>query len=163
MVLTISAGLLVRGLYAVQTVDPGFDYRDVTVVSFDLRRAGHDTARASAFQREFNERLQALSESGAVARAARTPLWPGRRGSLVRLPGQEQRHEMDLNVVSPEYFSVIRIPIVRGRNFTDADLQDTSRTVIVTEATAARYWHGQEAVGQTLYLAAGMAAGCRRK
>ena len=147
-----------RGLYAAQTVDPGFDYRDVTVVSFDLRRAGYDDAKAAAFQRQFIERTQALSETRAVARAGQTPLWPGRTGTMVHLPGQEQpeqRHEMDFNSVSAEYFSVIRLPIVRGRNFTDADMQDTSRTVIVTEATAARYWPGQEPVGQTLYMGVG--------
>jgi macrolide transport system ATP-binding/permease protein len=155
MVLVISAGLLVRGLHAAQTVDPGFDYRDVTVVSFDLSRAGYDDAKAAAFQRQFIERTRALSEAGGVALAGRTPLWPGRTGTMVRLPGQEQRHQMEFNSVSPDYFSVIRLPVVRGRNFTDADMQDTSRTVIVTEATAARYWPDQEPVGQTLYLGVG--------
>jgi len=62
---------------------------------------------------------------------------------------------MDLNSVSPEYFSMIHLPIVRGRNFTDADLVSPARTVIVTEATASRYWPGQDAVGQTLYISAG--------
>ena len=44
---------------------------------------------------------------------------------------------------------------MRGRNFTDADMADTSRSVIVTEATATRYWPGQEPVGQTLYMSVG--------
>jgi predicted permease len=155
VLLTISAGLLLRGLYAAQTVDPGFDYRDVTVVSFDPRRAGYDDAKAAAFQGQFIERIQALSEARGVARAGRTPLSPGRTGTMVHLAGQEQRHEMDFNSVSPEYFSIIRLPIVRGRNFSDADVQGTSRTVIVTETTAARYWPGQDPVGQTLYMGVG--------
>ena len=152
MVLVISAGLLVRGLYAAQTVDPGFDYRDVTVISFDLRRAGYDDARAEAFRRQFIERTKALSETGDVARVGQTPLWPGRTGTMVHLPGQDQRHEMDFNTISPEYFPLVRLPIVRGRNFTDADMQDRARSIIVTEATAGRYWPGQEPVGQTLFM-----------
>jgi predicted permease len=155
VMLTISAGLLVRGLYAAQTVDPGFDYRDVTVVSFDPRRAGYDDAKAAAFQRQFIERIQGLSETRAVARAGQTPLATGRFGTVVRLPDQEQSHEIAFNSVSPEYFSIIRLPIVRGRNFTDADMQETSRTVVVTEATAARYWPGQEPIGQTLKMGIG--------
>src|SRR5262249_10589 len=122
MVLVISAGLLMRGLYATQSVDPGFDYQNVTVVSFDLRRAGYDDAKATAFRREFIERLEALSEMRTAASAGQTPLWPGRTGTMVRLARQEQRREMDFNFVSPEYFSLIRLPIVRGRNFTSTDM-----------------------------------------
>ena len=155
IVLVISAALLARGLHAVQTVDPGFDYRDVTVISFDLRRAGYDEPRAEAFRQQFIERTKGLSETGEVARVAQTPLWPGRTGTLVHLPGQEQRHEMDFNTVSPEYFTLLRLPIVRGRNFAAADMQDRSRSIIVTEATAARYWPGQEPVNQTLFMGTG--------
>jgi predicted permease len=155
MVLVISAALLVRGLHSAQTVDPGFEYRDVTVVSFDLRRAGYDDAKAAEFQRQFVDRIQALSDTRTVARAARTPLWPGRMGTMVRLSGQEQSHEVDFNWVSPEYFSVIGLPILLGRNFTNADMQDTSRTAIVTESTAARYWPGQNPIGQTLEMGGG--------
>jgi predicted permease len=155
MVLLISAGLLVRGLHAAQTLEPGFDYENVSVISFDLRRAGYDDGKAAAFQRQFIERIRPLSETLAVARAERTPLWYGRSGTMARLPGQEQSQTIDLNFVSPEYFPVIRLPIVRGRNFTETDMQDTFRTAIVTEATAARYWPGQEAIGQTLQLALG--------
>src|SRR5439155_27356077 len=49
MVLLISAGLLLRGLYAAQTVEPGFDYKNISVVSFDLRGQGYGDAQGSAF------------------------------------------------------------------------------------------------------------------
>jgi predicted permease len=162
IVLVISAGLLLHGLYAAQTVDPGFDYRDVTVVSFDLSRTGNDAVKAAAFQRQFTERIEALSESGDVARAGQTPLSPGRTQTMVRLAEHEQLREMEFNFVSPEYFSVIRLPIVRGRNFTAADMQqEPSGTVIVTESTAARFWPGRDPVGQILYMAFGGGAGSR--
>ena len=51
MVLLIAAGLLLRGLFVAQTIDPGFEMRDVASVSFELRDQGYDDARAALFQR----------------------------------------------------------------------------------------------------------------
>jgi predicted permease len=155
MILMILAGLLLRGLYATQTVDPGFAYEGVTVIALDLMRGGYDEARAAVLQHQFIDRARPLSATGTIARAGRTPLSPGRTGTVVRLPGQEQPYEMDFNTVSPEYFSLIQLPIVRGRNFTDADLQDNSRGIIVTESTAIRYWPDREPIGQSLSMRIG--------
>jgi ABC-type antimicrobial peptide transport system permease subunit len=64
------------------------------------------------------------------------------------LPGQETWQEVDVNAVSPEYFGLVGIPIVRGRTFTATELEKGARTVIVTEATARRYWPGRDPLGQ---------------
>ena len=153
MVLLITASLLLRGLYAAQTVDPGFDYRHVAVVAFDLRGPGYDRQQAAAFQNALRERLGSLPGVEAVAQASRTPLSPGRTQTLFRLPGSEPWHEIDLNTISPSYLPLIGIPIVRGRNFTSADLTGSAHTVIITESTARRYWPSQDPVGQTLVMA----------
>ena len=152
MVLLISAGLLMRGLYAAQTVEPGFEYRNVAVVSFDLRGSGYDERKAFAFQSQLMERVSSLPGVDAVAHVGLTPLSPGRRQTMFRLPGQQQWHEIDFNNVSPGYFSLIAIPIVRGRTFTADELSDASRAVIVTAATARRYWPGRDPIGQTLVM-----------
>jgi predicted permease len=152
MILLISAGLLLRALYAAETVEPGFDYRDVAVVAFDLRGPGYDQQRAAAFQQELIDRLGGLPGVEAVARVSKTPLSPGRTGTMFRLPAGEQWYEIDVNTISPGFFSLIGIPIVRGRTFSAADLAGPVRTVIVTEATARRYWPTQDPVGQTLLM-----------
>jgi predicted permease len=149
MVLLIAAGLLMRGLYAAQTVDPGFDYRNVAVVSYDLRGTGYDQANAIAFQQQLMDRVATLPGVESIAQTGWTALSPGRRASVFRLPGQKGRI-IDVNDVSPSYFSLMAIPIVRGRTFTAEELSDASRAVIVTEATARRYWPGQDPIGQTL-------------
>jgi hypothetical protein len=66
------------------------------------------------------------------------------------LPNSEQWNEVDVNTVSPGFFSLVGIPIVRGRTFTSADLSGPAHTVIVTEATARRYWPTEDPVGRTL-------------
>jgi predicted permease len=151
MVLLISAGLLLRALYAVQTVEPGFDYRHVAVVSFDVRGRGSDDS-AAAFQRELLERIGALPGVEAAAQVAKTPLSPGRRQAMFRLPGEDQWHEIDVNAVSPGYFSLIGIPVVRGRTFAAAELGDSPRVAIVTEAAARRFWPGQEPIGRAIVI-----------
>jgi predicted permease len=148
MVLLISAGLLMRGLHAAQTVDPGFDYRNVAVVSYDLRESGYDKTKASLFQRQLIERVGTLPGVDSIAQVGWTPLSPGRRASVFRLPGQKG-HIIDVNDVSPVFFSLMAIPIVRGRTFTADELTDASRAVIVTEATARRYWPGRDPIDQT--------------
>ena len=155
MVLLISAGLLMRGLYAAQTVDPGFEYRNVAVVSFDLRGPGYDARKTLAFQSQLMDRIGSFPGIDAVAQVGRTPLSPGRTTTMVHLAGQAEWHEIDMNMVSPGYFSLIAIPIVRGRTFMAGELSDASRAVIVTEATARRYWPGQDPIGQTLAMGMG--------
>ena len=152
MMLLISAGLLLRALYAAETVEPGFDYRNVAVVAFDLRGPGYDQRRAAAFQRELIDRLGALPGVDAVAQTSKPPLSPGRTGTMLRLPASQQWNEVDVNTISPGFFSLIGLPIVRGRTFTSADLAGPAHTVIVTEATARRYWPTQDPVGQTLLI-----------
>jgi len=65
LVLLIAAGLLARGLHSAQTIDPGFQMKDITVASFDLKREGYNDARAALFNRQFAERLGARPGRGS--------------------------------------------------------------------------------------------------
>lgn len=150
MVLMISAGLLLRGLYAAQTAEPGFGYEDIAVAELRLTEAGYDAAGATAFQRSFLERVAALSGIEAVAQSESTPLRLGRNEMIVHVPGAEHVRRVLVNSVSPGYFSLIGTPIVRGRTFTDSELENGSRAMIVTEETARHLWPDREPIGQTL-------------
>ena len=118
MVLLISAGLLMRALYAAQTVEPGFEYRNVAVVSFDLRGPGYEApegARVPVAVDGADRRRFPVSIPSR--RSSRTPLSPGRTHDVSpsRSGGvARNRHERGL----AGYFSLIAIPIVRGRTFT---------------------------------------------
>jgi putative ABC transport system permease protein len=153
MVLMIGSGLLLRGLYATQTIDPGFAYRDVAYASYDLRSAGYDPERATEFQRRLLQEVEALPGVDAAAQVWTPPLtYTGFRATSIRLPGQppEQARQATLNVVSPKYFSLIGIPIVRGRAFADAELTDNAGVAVVTESTARNFWPGRDPIGQSL-------------
>lgn len=155
MVLLVSAALLLRALNAAQAAEPGFDYGRVSVASFALQGPAFDDRRVAAFQQELIDRVQALGGVDAVAQVSKVPLSPGRHQDMFRLPSSEAWNEVDMNLVSPGYFSLIGIPMLRGRTFLPSEIGDESRAVIVTEATARRYWPGIDPVGRTLVMGAG--------
>jgi predicted permease len=147
-VLLIPAGLLSRALYAAHTFDPGFDHHDVAVVSIDLRGPRYEKGTAAIFHEQWLERVKALPGVESVALASRMPLSPGRSQTTFRFADEREGHVVDVNTVSPNFFSVLAIPIVRGRVFTDGEVD----AVLITESTSRRYWPGQDAVGLTINM-----------
>jgi predicted permease len=159
MALMIGAGLLLRGLQATYSVDPGFDYRDVGYISFEgrLRAAGYGADQAAAFQQRLLDEVQALPSIEAVAYAMRAPLAGDRTGTRIRLPGEgaDEYRVGEENRVRPGFFSVLGLPIVSGRTFTDSEVASApggadTRPAIVTEATARNLWPEGDAIGRTL-------------
>jgi predicted permease len=150
MVLLISAGLLLRGLFVVQTVDPGFEMLHVTSVSFDLHGQGYDDQRAASLERELLERVSALPGVDAVAQTAEIPLSNDHSGASFSFHGQPGHYHVEYNLVSPEFFSLLRIPIVRGRNFTQGETRTGAPVTILTESTARRLWSNQDPVGKVI-------------
>lgn len=149
MVLMIAAGLLLRGLQATQSADVGFAYENVAVAAFGWGE-GYNIERISALQRQVTERVAALPGIDGVAQVAVTPLETTSRAMQASLPGTDSAFVAGANTVSPGYFALVGIPIVRGRTFTDDELGAASTAVIVTESTARRLWPGRDPLGQTI-------------
>jgi predicted permease len=156
MVLMVGVGLLLRGLTATQTIDPGFDSRGVAVASYELR-GSYNLEEAGAFQRRLLRDIQALPGVEVAAHAITEPLNIDTQGLPIGLPTQDrnQFRTMALNGVTPDYFDVVGISIVRGRAFEDGDMTDRSPAAIVTESTARNLWPGEEPLGQRLLMAVG--------
>ncbi|HJR71407.1 MAG TPA: ADOP family duplicated permease, partial [Gammaproteobacteria bacterium] len=149
MALMIATGLLLRGLYATYTIDPGFTFRDVAHLSF-----GTDGGPLF-LDREMLAQVAALPGVEAAAYASQTPLGEAISGGEVRLSGESGGRFAEVDAVTPGYFSVLELPIVRGRNFTDAESADAERTagtrpVIVSETTARNFWGETDPLGRTL-------------
>ncbi len=154
MVLLLAAGLLTRGLARSQTIDPGFATANVSVATFDLEAAGYDQARADTFRRLLVERVAALPGVDAVAQARVTPL----SGSHVQTVfyGQDDRLiRVELNSITPAFFSMLGIPIVAGRAFSDEECSADRSVVVVSESAARGLWPGRNPVGQRLREDAG--------
>ncbi len=152
IVLLIASGLLVRGLWVAQTLDPGFRMKNIYTASFDLETFGYNEALAAAFQRTLIDRVRSEPGVESVAQAMNAPLNDSHNGSGFIPSGQTQERGAEFNYVSPEFFPMLEIPIVRGRNFTSAESWAGAPLAIVTEATAQRWWPGEDPVGKTDYV-----------
>jgi macrolide transport system ATP-binding/permease protein len=150
MVLLIASGLLLHGLWVAQTLDPGFSMKNISTVSFDLQTLGYNEQRAAAFQRELMDRAASTAGVESVAQAMNAPLNNNHNGSGFTPSGQTQELGAEFNYVSPEFFKMLEIPIVRGRNFTSAESWSGAPMAVVTESTARRWWPGEDPVGKTI-------------
>jgi macrolide transport system ATP-binding/permease protein len=150
MVLLLAAGLFLRGWQRTYTMDPGFSMKNTAVVSFDLIGAGYNEQRAIAFQQALAERVSAIPGVDRVSQVARSPLSDDHWVFNYSVVGRKDDFDAEYNNVSPEYFPLLGIPIVRGRNFTDAENRAGSPVVILTESTARRVWPGEDPIGKAL-------------
>jgi macrolide transport system ATP-binding/permease protein len=152
MILLLAAGLLLRGLHRAQTIDPGFRMKNIAAIAFDLNGAGYNNQRALALQRQLLQRIAALPGVDAVAQASAVPLDDNHRAADLSIPGRQDHLAVEYNYVSPGFFPLLGIPIVRGRNFTEAESQTGAPLAILAESTARRLWPNEDPVGKTIRL-----------
>jgi macrolide transport system ATP-binding/permease protein len=152
LVLLIAAGLLARGLQSAQTLDPGFSMTGVAAVSFDLKQQGFDDTRALQFHRQLMARASAIPGVDSASQAVVVPLEGSSFGGGIELNGFQGTQLMKFNSVSPAFFSLLGIPIVRGRGFTEAEGQRGAPLAVISEATAKHFWPNQEPLGKVFRM-----------
>jgi len=151
VVLVAGAGLFLRALQRAATIDAGFDPRHVEVAELDLSLGGYTPETGPQFTRQLIERVRALHGVEDASLAAMLPLSMGGMGlGALTLPGAQEEIAADWNAVEPRYFSTLRTPLLRGRDFTDADDERATSVAIVNETLARRLWPNQEPIGRTL-------------
>ena len=154
LVLLIGAGLLARGLFRSRTIDPGFDARKVFVARFGFPNLGHDQTRRAPVVRQFAERLESLPDVKSISLAARSPML-GHSMTPYTLEGSHATSGTlprlaFYTIVSPNYFQTLGIPIVRGRTFTEQEAETRAPVVVVSEATARKFWPGEDPIGKRI-------------
>jgi predicted permease len=151
VMLLIVAGLFVRSLRGVQHSNLGFNPTGVLNFTVDPREAGYNQAQGSDFLQDLLPRVRALPGVEAASLAATVPMGYYSFGRNLKVEGyQPPRHETPragYNAVSPDYFETMGIPILRGRTFLDSDGQNSQHVAVINEATAEKYWHGENPIG----------------
>jgi putative ABC transport system permease protein len=156
-VLLAGAGMLLRTLLALQSTDPGFN-TSVLAVNVPISSFGRTMVQVRGLYREVQQRVAALPGVEQVAIGGAVP-WrdagnfgPGFQFTaegLKRVPGEDDPRAK-FRSVSPGFFAALGIPILSGRDFTDADRGDSERVVIVSAALARRLFPGQDAINRHL-------------
>jgi predicted permease len=157
LVLLIVAGLCIRTTERAQAVDLGFDPTNVLTVRIDPHQIGYDAARTKTFYKELDRRVRALPGVESVATAFSVPMGYIFDGCVAAPEGHvlstdEPRSSVGCNPVTPEYFDLMRIPILEGRAFTTQDLADSRRVVVVNETLARQLWPGQDPIGKNMIV-----------
>jgi len=157
LMVLVCAGLCGRSLGKLQAIELGFEPTRVLVVSVDVGLANYDDARGRRFFADLSERVATLPGVEAVSLTEFLPLG-GRGGKhgVVRIENYEippgQTVNWNFSIVSPDYFRTLRMPLLRGRDFTEQDAREAPKVIIINEALAQRYWPNQDPVGKRVWL-----------
>jgi putative ABC transport system permease protein len=158
LVLLIGAGLLINSFLRLRNVDPGFRAENLLTMKIVLPETKYDEmAKRSAFYTDLIQRVQSLAGVRSAAVTTNLPLY--RQGNSIGIgiegqpappPGQERI--IVTRIVSPGYLDTMGIPLLRGRQLTEQDTENSPNVVIISETMARRYWPGEEAVGKRIAI-----------
>ena len=161
LVLLIGAALLIRTYIALRHVNPGFDARDVLTLEMSLTGDRFDkTAAVAQVSREGRERMNAIPGVESSAFSCCLPLNVG-FGLPFNIVGRATGKSpwtggANWMSMSPGYLSVFKIPILRGRDFTEQDDGSAPGVVMINESMARKYWPNQNPLGQQLLIGKGI-------
>jgi predicted permease len=150
LVLLMAGGLLLRSFVRLLDSPFGFDPSGGFVVRTLFDRSRYpDPAKRQAAQKEILDRLSHLPGVTTVAAASHLPLSDARQiGFRLEHAAADDYHFAENSLVGPGYFRAMGIPLLRGRDFTEQDRNDTTNVAIVSETLAKQYFPGQDPIGQ---------------
>jgi predicted permease len=158
LVLLVVASLFVRSLTAMQAMDFGFKPDGVLNLVIDPSEIGMTDMQARDLGRDIVARLHQIPGVEAVSHASGLPLgYLGNGGDTVTIDGAAAPTDLTAfgvgyNVVSPEYFTVMGIDLLRGRSLAEQDNEHSRDVAVISESMAKKYWPKQDAIGHTFRM-----------
>ena len=166
LVLMVAAGLLLRSFWELFTVQPGFNPDRVMSIQTWLPGPNDPSAdkyrsatQESVLLREILRRSRTLPgvEEAAVGDSSALPLGHSEPDPLPLVRegiemSENQAPVIDSPIVSPEYFHLLGIPLLRGRVFTDQDVANTPQIAVINQAAARVWWPNQDPLGKRVRL-----------
>ena len=157
LMLLIGAGLLIRSLWALESVNPGFDSHNLLTMNLGVTRQEFDTpARESEFFNEVLRRVRTLPGVDSAGLIDSLPLTGG-SNQPIAIEGRPaaimaDQPEVAVRSISPGYIKTMRMPLLQGRDFSDADAADHPGVILISEAMAKRFWPNESPLGKHLTL-----------
>lgn len=163
VVLLIGAGLLIRSLVELLKTNPGFEPDQVLTMRLDLARKKYDTAeKAAQFFRNLETQVGQLPGVEALGMVSELPL----SGQLNDMPFSvegrpavtiDQAFDADFRRVNRDYFKALQIPLKRGRNFTEQEVEQSAKVLVVSENLVAAVFPNEDPIGKRLQFVMGPA------
>jgi predicted permease len=153
LTLLIIAGLFARSLQRVQKMYLGFEPDHLLNVILDPHEIGYDWMRTNTFYDELKERVRALPGVRSVSLAYDVPMGDYSWSDPVKIddhplqPGQQPPIVLD-NFVDADYFGTMKVPLLRGRGFTEFDNETSTHVAVINQTMAQRFWPNEDAIGK---------------
>ncbi len=155
LVLLVGAGLLVRSMYKLLQVDPGFNADNLLTLRMNLQGGRYNPQTALVFYDEVLARVSQVPGVEAATLAHSLPLNGSNWNSVFTVadkpvPSRADLPESDYLRVSPNYFDTLGLRLLQGRLFSTADRPESAPVVIINETLARRLWPGEDPVGKRI-------------
>jgi predicted permease len=156
LVVLVSAGLLIRSFWRLQQVNPGFAPQNVLAMSLTLPATKYrEPAQRDNFYKELLQKVRALPGVQAAGATSNLPLSGNNSSGSFRIEGRETPQGQSLPhgdrwAATTDYFSTMKIPIIRGRFFDDRDTMESQPVAIIDVAMARKYWPDEDPVGKRI-------------
>ena len=155
VVLLIGAGLMINSFLRLQQVSPGFDPDNLLTVSLSLPGARYPEEQRRVFLKQVLQRIEAKPGVQSVGAITILPLSGDDSSFSFLAQGQPivsraEAPQAEVRSVSPTYFQTMRIPLKKGRVFTERDNRSSSPVVMVNETLARRFWPNEDPIGKRL-------------
>ena len=153
LVLVVGAGLFLRSLWSLKSIDPTLANNRVIAATLNLTLRGYDEPRGRQFYKDVLERVAAVPGVESVSLAYVLPVTAGGirmdvQGASVK-PAVEGMVGVDLVPVSADFFRTVGVPLVAGRDFGQGDSQAAQKVIIVNETMKQKFWPSGPAVGES--------------
>jgi putative ABC transport system permease protein len=157
LMLLIIAGLFTRSLDKAQRTNLGFDSSHVLDLSMDPTEIGYVEVQGRAFYKSLLERVRALPGIESVSLTSSVPLSYYNNADTLNVEGYQPppsqlNQSAFYSFISPGYFNTLKIPMVRGRIFTDADDEKAKFVAVINETMAKTYWPSSDPIGRQFTL-----------
>jgi len=162
LVLLAAAALLIRTFIGLSTANPGIDARQVLTLQTSLGGGNYSTT--AKVDNLVVQVVRGLESVPGVQGAASAVVLPTTMGidmpfTIAGKPpkaGQTYNGDEQWRFVSPDYFSVFKIPLLRGRLLTERDMANSARVLLINEAMAKKYWPKENPLGQVITIGKGL-------
>lgn len=157
LILLVGAGLLIRTFYHLQAMDPGFDPRNVLTTFVGLPKTKYEKKEQQrGFHTQAMDRIRALPGVESAATIDSLPLQGGSTQPIMiegrPLLKMSDQPEVPVREISPDYFKVMRVPLVRGRTFTASDTATSTPVIVISQSLAHEFFPNEDPIGKHMSL-----------
>jgi predicted permease len=160
LTLLVAASLVLKSFSKMQALQLGYEPRNLFSARVELPWKTYSSReKIGTFTKALLDKVTALPGVQSAGIGSNSPLMGGWQTGFWRdgaaQPTPAQMPSSDLEVVTDDYFSTFKTPLLRGRTFNDRDTKDSPRVVIVDQAMAEQYFPGEDPIGKRLFVDAG--------